>query len=147
MDAWYQLVDADPGLGSWVDLPPTGWGALVALLAGKGRARLVPAQPTLVKEVCTDAGGRQAVRYVEQTEQERDELAVDVASYLARYGFAPPPARVLWQLWLPAGHSFAEVEEALIQAQMSVADGDLEGEVAALRTALGSVLGNQSQSH
>ncbi|SCE91680.1 DUF5956 family protein [Micromonospora mirobrigensis] len=107
--------------GEYVELPASGWGALVGWAAGPAKLVRVPERPeahTTVMTTSGPAGDRHRRR--PRTEAEQVELDGDIDIYLRDGGIPARPAGYRWFLRLPAGYHedefWSELHEALNHA-------------------------------
>ena len=91
--------DLDPS--DAVELPETGWGALVAWIAGPSwvhpdRLRVLPQVRRTV-----EVDGSAVTTSTDRSSQDLDAMDEDIAAYLADAGVPPPPRGVRWSLRRP----------------------------------------------
>jgi hypothetical protein len=86
-----------------IQLPESGWGALIAWLAGPAWAHpaLLPAVPPVTVRHCADGVVREA--QVQRTPDDQASIDADIAQYLDDAGVPPAPTGTIWALRLPAG--------------------------------------------
>lgn len=137
---WAALNDATPLQGRWVDLPPTGWGAMIALLAGPGRGRAVAFQGGEAKVVHSHPDGTEEVWYEGLTDEDLIGIGLGAADYLARHGLPAPPSGTGWQVRVPDGLTLDTLLRAISAAQMAVPQEDLAGERSAMEAVLKRLL-------
>lgn len=98
---WDAFRRGEPTGGEAIALPRTGWGALIAFLAGPAAVHAVSQHPAEGRWSRADGqSGRRPVAAAEL--EEAEELLIADLSYA---GVPPPPRGVEWRLMLPPGVS------------------------------------------
>lgn len=123
MPTWdeFDIVGESADDAGWTSLPPNGWGALVAFIAGPGRARGVRRTPRPVK-VVTGRPGAEVTQTRPPTDDELDHVREAVTGYLSMSGIPEPPAGVEWQICLPDDTNERSLDRGVNRA-MREADG------------------------
>jgi hypothetical protein len=104
-DAWDRVttLTTEPG-GGLIELPESGWGALVGWLAGPAhlarRHDRIDQHATVVTIV--DAAGERRSTHA-RTAAEQDEIDADIDGYLRDAGIPARPSGYRWFLRLPPG--------------------------------------------
>lgn len=103
-DRWAQMnSNPEPDPASAIELPETGWGSLIAWIAGPAwvhpyRRRELPQ----VRQTSVDGSGT----VISATDRSADDQAViddDIAEFLQDAGVPRPPRMTRWSLRRPAG--------------------------------------------
>jgi hypothetical protein len=105
------LTAPDDPEGHWVALPENGRGALVAYLAGPGRARPQGWAPRTV-EVTEDRAGTRRVRHEPMTPGDVASIQNTIAVELADLGICAPP-NTWWEVDLPKWMSYDHLARQL----------------------------------
>jgi hypothetical protein len=86
-------------VAGWIELPESGWGALVGWAAGGSRLRRVPDHPGAHATVVSTGDGRSWTQ--PRSGAEQAGVDADIAGYLADAGVAARPAGYRWYLRPP----------------------------------------------
>ncbi|MFF3855700.1 DUF5956 family protein [Micromonospora sp. NPDC002575] len=121
------LSPAPPAGDDYIELPESGWGALVGWCAGPARLIRVPdrVEAHTTRVVCISPAGKEQYSRP-RTREEQDEIDVDIDVYLRECGVPGRPAGYRWFLRLPSGYKgdrlWAEVGEAQTSSAIHPAD-------------------------
>jgi hypothetical protein len=108
--AWPAFSNEPFGKGvTFVTLQPMGWHALMAYLIGKPFVRQIAHEYQPIVTRCSDG----SISYSMPSNEDKDDIHMYMVSYLADFGIPSPPKSVGWQLQLPAGTSFHEIQTAI----------------------------------
>lgn len=99
------LAEGAAGEGNWIELPATDQSALVAFIAGPGRARAtrVRAGQTSVKVRLERPDGSVTEGLRELRDEDIADEYVFTRSYFRDLGLPPPPGVYRWSVLMPPG--------------------------------------------
>jgi hypothetical protein len=103
-------------------VPETGFGMLVAWLAGSERLVRVPDRET--RSVTTPTATGSASRKVPQTSTDQEAIDEGIEDYLTAANIPKPPRGHRWYQRLPQGHNTLDDTDAHINAALRRADPD-----------------------
>ncbi|MCV2393692.1 DUF5956 family protein [Actinotalea sp. M2MS4P-6] len=136
-DRWAQILGADvPERGNWAVLPENDWGALVAYGAGPGRVRphFVARERRFVTRECVGPDG-EVTRSVEpMTDDDLASVRQMIDAALVDVG-VPVPPHGWWEVLLPDGMTFDDLDRGVNDAVMHDPDAPPSGLAAARRQA------------
>ena len=135
---WGEILDADvPADGNWAVLPENDWGALVAYGAGPGRVRphTVPREHRLVSKECVSRDGRITRTVEPMTDEDMADVREMIDLALTDVG-VPAPPHGWWEVLLPDGMTFDELDRHVNDAVMHDPDAPGSGLAAAQRQAV-----------
>jgi hypothetical protein len=86
-----------------IELPESGWGALIAWLAGPTWAHPDPARVLPPVTVSVISAGATSEAKFDRTPEDQTSIDDDIAAYLADADVPPQPRAMWWSLRRPAG--------------------------------------------
>ncbi len=104
---WQSMLEnSKPSQGEGFPLPESGWGAVVAWLAGPSWVYPDAARVSDAVVVTKSAGAGEASSY-STPRTDRDQVAIDedISSYVMDAGVPAPPAGITWRMRHPQGLS------------------------------------------
>ncbi|MFE4228609.1 DUF5956 family protein [Arthrobacter sp. NPDC056886] len=122
---WSEVQEAELS-ASWVELPESGWGALMGRAAGRENLRRHPSSDA--DKVVTGYTEHAGVRHDFEgpfTATDRQGVDDDIDSYLRDADVPPRPRGYVWLIRVPVGHASPEgflddVESSILRAAGAV---------------------------
>ncbi|MHB1288141.1 DUF5956 family protein [Georgenia sp.] len=133
---------ADADMDGWTRLPPNGWGALVAYLAGPNWVRGVQCPPGLTT-VVRIRGGVEERSKRPATQEDLDMIRDSIDGYLEMSQTPLPPTGVEWEIQLPSGMDDRDLDRGINEAMMDAGDGGFAADKLAVERYMRSLYGDR----